>query len=269
MTALAVPPAVAPARAVVPQLAVAEARRLMRHPVMLLALGFWAFTATMSLVQGLNVVQAFEAVTAQLSFFPGVPAILAAHMVVTRDRRAGTLDLLTSVPARREERVWALGLAALVPALVCLALNTLLFTALLVTDSFEQVPTVWHVLQAPLTVLGACLLGTMVGVWAPTLVAPVLTMVALVVVHMAIAERVRAQLFGTAMFWVDWGPFDGSIWVGLHPGSPAWHQVYLVGLCGMALAAAVVRVAERRTAAVVLGLVSVAVAALGGWAQLP
>jgi hypothetical protein len=270
VSALAVaPPAAAPARGVVPQLAVGEAKRLLLHPLMLLALGFWLFSTAMSFVQGITVVQAYEMTTATLSFFPGIPAVLVAHMVVTRDRRAGTLDLLTAVPARREERVWALGLAATVPALLCLLLNAGVFTALLVTDHFEQVPTVWHVLQAPLTVLGACLLGTMVGVWSPNLVAPVVTMVALVAAHLAIADHSPAMLFGTAMFWVDWGPFDGSVWVGLHPGSAAWHQVYLLGLCGMALAAAVVRVAERRAPAVALGVVSSAVTALAGLAQLP
>lgn len=268
MTAVALSPAV-PRRGVVPQLALGEARRLVLHPVMLLATAFFVAGSTSSFFQGITVVQAYEMVTASISFFPGIPAVLAAHMVVTRDRRAGSLDLLSAVPARREEQVWALGLAALVPTALCLVLNTALFTVLLAGDYFAEVPTVWHVVQGPLTVFGACLLGTMVGVWAPALLAPVVTMVALVVVHMAIAEQGAAALFGTAMFWVDWGPFDGSVWVGLHPGSAAWHQLYLVGLCGMALAAAVVRVAERKGTAVALGLVSVGVALVGGLAQLP
>jgi hypothetical protein len=262
-------PATAPVRAVIPQLAVGEARRLLRHPLMLLALGFWVFTTAMSFLQDIKVVQAFEMVTSTLSFFPGIPAVLVAHMVVTRDRRAGTTDLLTATPARREERVWAMGLASTAPAALTLLLNVGLYAALRATGVFEQVPTVWHVVQAPLTVLGACLLGVMVAVWAPNLIAPVVTMVALVAAHLAISERSPAMLFGTAIFWVDWGPFDGSVWVGLHPGSAAWHQLYLVGLCGMALAGAVVRVAERRTVPVVLGILSVGVALLGGLAQLP
>jgi hypothetical protein len=268
-TAVAARPPATPARGVVPQLALGEARRLVLHPVMVLTFGFTVVASLISSVQGLTVVQAYETVTASLSFFPGIPAVLVAHMVVTRDRRAGTVDLLSAAPARTEERVWALGLASLVPAAICLVFNAALVALLVVTDQFAQIPTVWHVLQAPLTVLGACLLGTMVGVWAPALVAPVVTMVALVVFHLAVAEGTPGMLFGAAMFWVDWGPFDGSVWVGLHPGSPAWHQLYLLGLCGMALAGAVVRVAERRTVAVVLGLVSVALAVAAGLAQLP
>ena len=59
------------------------------------------------------------------------------------------------------------------------------------------------------------------------------------------------------------------IWVGLVDGSVWWHLVYVLGLCGMAASAAVVRVAERRRTTVLVGLVSVALAVLGGVLQLP
>ena len=51
-------------------------------------------------------------------------------------------------------------------------------------------------------------------------------MVALVAVHMVIAERGSAQLFGPAIFWADWGVYDGSIWV----GSEADYQAEVRGL---------------------------------------
>lgn len=260
---------VAPTRALAPALATVEARRLLRHPVMLVGFGLWLFAVGESLFSGLTVVQAFETITGALSFFPGVPAILAAHMVATRDRRAGSLDLLGTLPGRAHERVRALCLAALAPALVGLVLNTALTAYLLAIDAFGQTPSVWHVVQAPVTILGACLLGTMLGVWAPNLFTPVLTLVALVVVNLMVSERDPLRLFGPAMFWADWGPFDGTIWVGLHPGSAFGHVLYLLGLCGMAAAAALVRVAEQRRTVVVFGLASVALTALGGWVQLP
>jgi hypothetical protein len=109
----------------------------------------------------------------------------------------------------------------------------------------------------------------MVGVWAPSAVAPVLTVVVMVAAHVAVAEREPAQLFVPLMFWADWGPYDGSVWFGWQPGSPAGHIVYVLGLCGMAAAAAVLRVAERRRTVVVLGLCAVAVTAAGAVLQLP
>ena len=268
MTAVTVP-AVAPVAAVVPRLAGSEARRLLRHPVMLLGFALWIFATAESFVSGdIKVVQASEMLVS-LAFFPGIPALIAAHMVATRDRRAGTLDLLGTTPARTEERVRALCLAGFAPAAVALVLNVALFVTLSSMDAFGATPTVWHLVQAPLAVLGACLLGTMVGVWAPVAVAPVITMVLMVGVHVAVSERTPAQLFAPVSFWADWGPFDGSVWVGWHPGSPAWHDLYMVGLCGMAAAAAVVRVAERRRPVVVLGLCAVAVAVAAGVLQLP
>jgi hypothetical protein len=269
MSAAAAVGAVAVDAPVVARLAGGESRRLLRHPVMVLGFGLWVAFGTHAFFHEIKVVQASEMVDGMLSFFPGVPAVLAAHMVATRDRRAGTLDLLATTPARAEERVRALCLAALAPALLALVLNTALFALLLRNGEFAVTPPVWHVVQAPLTVLGACLLGTMVGVWAPSPVAPVLTIISMVGLHFAVAEKVRAQLFAPLVYWANWGAFDGSVWVGWFPGHPGWHVVYVLGLCGMAAAAALVRVAERRAPAVLLGVSSVTLAVVSGLAQLP
>ncbi len=266
MSAVAVAPA---APGVVPQLARSEAGRLLRHPVMLVGFALWVAVTADSLLDEIMVVQAFELVTGSTSFFPGVPAVLAAHMVATRDVRAGTVELLTSAPVRAEARVRALLLASFVPAAVALLLNAAVTVTLLLRDEFVQVPSVWHVAQGPLTVLAACLLGTMIGVWAPSPVAPVVSMVTLVAAHVAIAERDSAQLFGPAVFWSDWGIFDGSVWVGLVPGSASWHLVYVAGLCALAAAGAMVRVAARRGPVVALGLAAMVVTAVAGIAQLP
>lgn len=271
MSAVALPlDAVAPAAAVVRGLAASEARRLLRHPVMIAGFALWLLAMTESLVRAeLTFVQASELVGITLAFFPGIPALVAAHMVATRDRRARTLDLLASTPGRSEERVRALVLAAVAPAALALALNTAAFALLLWRDEFAVTPSVWHLVQGPSLVLGACLLGVMIGVWAPTPAAPVLATIAMVGFHLAVAEKDPAQLFAPMMSWTDWGPYDGSVWVGWHPGSPFGHIVYVLGLCGMAACAAVLRVAERRRTVVVLGLLAVAVTALGAVLQVP
>jgi hypothetical protein len=253
---------------VVPQLARSEAWRLVCHPVMLVGFALWVAVTVDSFLHEITVVQAFEMVTASTSFFPGVPAVLAAHMVATRDVRAGTVELLTSAPVRVEARVRALLVASFVPAAIALLLNAALTTTLLLRDQFAQAPSVWHVAQGPLTVLGACMLGTMIGVWAPSPVAPVVSMVALVAGHVVIAERGSAYLFGPAVFWADWGIYDGSVWVGLVPGSVSWHLGYVLGLCGLAAAGALARVAVRRGPVVALGIAALALTGLAGVAQL-
>jgi hypothetical protein len=271
MTAVALGPrAVHPTPAVVPALALGEARRLLTHPVSLLGFALWVLAAADGVITGTNVIQSFETIATMPSFFPGVPLILAAHMVATRDHRAGSLDVLGTTPGRAEERVWALCLASLAPALLALVLNVGLFSYLLADGRFDGVPSGWHIVQGPVTVLGACLLGTMLGVWAPALATPIIALVTMVSANMWLnSHSDTTALFGPAHGWADWGVFDGSVWVGLLPGSAAWHLVYLVGLCGMAGSAALIRVAERRNLVVTLGLVSVAAAVAGGLAQLP
>lgn len=261
--------AVGPPVPVVLGLARSEAWRLLRHPVMVAGFALWITFAVDTVLHPIKVVQASEIVDGMLSFFPGVPALLAAHMVATRDRRAGTGDLLATTPARAEERVRALCLAALGPALVALLLNVVAFAWLETSGSFAVTPPVAHVVQAPLTVLGACLLGTMVGVWAPSPVAPVLTMIAMVGLHVGVAERTTAQLFAPLVMWADWGPYDGSVWVRWFPGDPVWHDAYVLGLCGLAAAGAVFRVAERRSRVLPLGLASLALTVVAGLVQLP
>ena len=266
--------ATAPAPIVVPVLARTEARRLLLHPVMLVGFALWVAMTADTLLTPPTVLEAFEAVGSSLSWVPGIPAILAAYLVATRDRRAGTLDVLGAAPARSEERVRSLCVAALGPGLVALALNTAVLVALHAQDKLFSIPGpdqpgLGHLLQAPLTVVGACLLGTMFAVWVPSPVTPALAIVVMVAGHAVIEGATERALFGPAVFWADWGGFDGTIWVGLVDGSVWWHLVYVLGLCGMAASAAVVRVAERRRTIVLVGLVSVALAVLGGVLQLP
>ena len=266
--------AVAPAPLVVPVLARTEGRRLLTHPVMIVGFGLWLAMTADSLLTGTTVLEGFEAVGSSLSWAPGVPAILAAYLVATRDRRAGSLDVLGATPARAEERVRSLCLASLGPGGVALALNVVVLVVLHAQDKLMAIPAadqpgVGHVLQGPLTVVGACLLGTMLAVWLPSPVTPAVAIVVMVAVHVVLEGAAARTLFGPAVFWADWGPLDGSIWYQLVPGSVWWHLVYVVGLCGMAASAAVVRVAERRRPVVVVGLLTVAAAVVGGVLQLP
>ena len=179
-------------------------------------------------------------------------------------------DVVTAVPARLEERVRALCLACLGPAAVTLLVNALAWTYLVLGNEFEEVPTFWHVAQGPATVLGGSLLGVMLGVWAPMRTTPVIALVSMVVANSWLsAQGQSAELFGPLVGWVDWGPYNGEVWYGLKPGSAFWHIVYLLGLCGMAAAGAVVAVAQRRRLVMVAGVVAVGVTALGGVLQLP
>ena len=267
MTSVAVAPRVALPVAL--PLAWLETRRLTLHPVMLAGWAMFAVMMTVSAVDAGPVI-AFDQITTSATFFPGLFCVLAAHMVTTRDRRAGTDELIGAAPATREQRVLALLLAAWVPALIALAANFAIRQYFVWQDVYVEVPGLGHVMQTPVTVLGGCLLGVMLGLWLPQRPTPVLTMVALVAGSMAIGSDIhRRVLFTPMVSWVDWGPYNGTKWYALEAGNPGLHVVYLLGLCGMAAVAAWLRVTPHRLLAVALGLVSLAVTVWGGMAQLP
>ena len=261
-----------PTREVVPVLAVAETRRLLTHPVMLTGFLLWGLVSAQTVFGDPRPLDVFEAVGSALSWTPGVLAILAAYLVATREQRAGTLDVLGSLPAREPERVRALCLAALAAGLVGLVLNLVLTSVLLAQDAFSVTPSVAHLLLPPLTLVGAVLLGVLIAVWTPVPLAPALGVVGMIAFHVAISDHDRVVLFGPAMFWAAWGDGGGEIWVGFVTGSPAWHLVYVAGLCGLAATGALLRVAPRphgvRPVALA-GLGALALAVVGGVLQLP
>lgn len=236
---------------------------------MLAGFGFWLVLAGTSAVRGTMVVQRFEAVTVQLSFFPGVLCILVGHMVATRERRAGSTELLAAAPARTQDRILGLCLGASGPAAVAVVLNVLFFAWFRATEGFAVDPDAWQVLQGPVTVLGGSLLGIMLAVWLPSRATPVIAMVVMVALNSWLYEEGERAYLAPMVSWADWGPYDGSVWFKLVPGSPFGHVLYLLGLCGLAAAAAVVGVAERKGPAVVAGAAALGLAVAGALVQLP
>jgi hypothetical protein len=192
-------------------------------------------------------------------------------MVTTRDQRAGGGELVGSVPATPEQRVLALMVAAWVPALIALGLNVAIRTYFVWQDVYVEAPGVGHVLQGPVTVLGGALLGTMLGLWLPQRVVPVLAMVVLVAGSVALSsdENGAGVYLGPLVSWVDWGPSEGRSWYALEAGSPGAHVVYLLGMTGLAGCAAWLRVTRRRRLAFALGAAFLALAIWGGVTQLP
>jgi hypothetical protein len=161
-------------------------------------------------------------------------------------------------------------LASLGPALVALGLATAFHVVFLAQDRYVVAPTFWHLLQGPVTIVGGCAVGVMVARWLPFRGAVLVVVVGLVAVNVWLANgSTDMQLFGFMTSWAAWAAGSVVGWAGVIPGSPAWHVVYLLGLSGMAAAAALARNAERRAPYVAAGLVSLFVAVAGGIGQLP
>jgi len=82
---------------VVVRLAAKEARRLVTHPATLVGWALLTVMFTVGAFDGGSVI-AFDQVTTGPTFYPGLLCVLAAHMVTTRDQRAGSAELLGPCP---------------------------------------------------------------------------------------------------------------------------------------------------------------------------
>src|SRR4051812_14800408 len=122
----------------------------------------------------------FNAVTAAPTFYAGVFVILAANLVATRDRRAGATEMLAAAPTPDLWRTLSLIIAAAAPALACAGLVLLADGYLRATGGYVVAPSAWYLAQAPLTILGGCLLGILVARWLPYRAAPYLVVIAVV-----------------------------------------------------------------------------------------
>ena len=250
-------------------LAPGEAWRLVRHPVALAGL---AINLAMLVVIGADGDRISAAsMTAGATFYGGVFTYFAADLLATRERRSGAEELLEALPEGPHTRTVALCLAALGPFLLHLALAGLACFVFTVQDKFFVTPLFWHVVQGPLTVLGGALLGVMVGRWAPFPGVALVVMVAMIAFNTTVANGSERYLtVGTHMEWTRWGPNNESDgFFGYFPGSPAWHDAYLLSLSAMAAAGALLRTAPSRLPLLVVGGALTALAGFTGWAQLP
>jgi hypothetical protein len=263
-------PSATPVGSVVPALARRESVRLLRHPFLLTGFGLYVMTTGYSLFVDTSATTAFSLIDSFPSFYPGVFTILAGSLVASRDHRAGSGEILSPLPGRALERVLALCLACLAPAAVMLGLTLMLHGVYLQQGVYVDEPGTAHLVQGAVTVLGGSLFGVMVGTWAPTRSAALVALVVMVFANLWVnGDEGPQNLFGLSVGWGEWGSEDGRVWGGLAPGSPAWHVVYLLGLCGLAACAALLRVAHRRTPVLLASVVSLAVAVAGGIGQLP
>jgi hypothetical protein len=242
-----------------------EVRRLVRHPVFLGCLAFMAITAGVDLRPGPR--EAYSVTTGVASFFLGPFTFFAANLLASRDRRHRTEEWLSALPARRQQRTGAALLACFGPAAVATLLMLVAYVGFSAAGIFVRDPHPLELLSAPLCVLGGGLLGVMVARWAPWPGAAALVMVALVVVHVSLGERLR--LLGAYVEFARYAPTSLSDWAGVIDGSRGWHVVYLVALCAMAATGALLVDARRRLPVLAVGGALTACAVVAGWAQLP
>jgi hypothetical protein len=253
---------------IVPALALAEVRRLMRHPLTILGLAAYLLTFT----QEWGPRPAFSALTNAFVLPWGVPVFFAASFVASASRRAGTDELLAASPATRAQRTAASCLAGLGPFLLACVIQAIVAGVYTAADvELERFPTVFEIGAGPLCVLGAALLGVAVARWLPWPGSSALVMLTLIVFNWTVEPFYDdlAQL-GFYRDFARWGPHPPYVEpAGFNAGSPDWHAVYLLALSLGAGALAMTRDSARRGLWLGIGAMLVLTVVVSGVWQMP
>jgi hypothetical protein len=245
-----------------------EGTRILRHPISLVGAALMIVVVVAVGDNGPD--DAFNALSTGPTFFYGVFTYFAANMVASRDRRAHTGELLAAAPSPGTSRVAGLCAGALVPALACALFVVTVHAMNHARGLYEVAPGLFHLAQGPLTVLGAALLGIMVARLTRIPGAALLVMVAMFAWNIWTSNDGAGgdiHLLGTYVSWAVHAPAPG--WTGLYPGSPGWHDAYLLGLCAMAATGAFLREAARPWQVLAPGALLTALTALCAFLQLP
>ncbi len=271
ISALAVRRVLTPSR---PALAVVtlgwrEGRRILTRPVyVIIVLG--------PLLGGVSSAEARSGAVVQrllviLLTYGALATLFAVSLVATSARRTGAEATFGAAPLDPQLRTLATGLGVLVGPVAVASLLTLALA--LVEQSgakLEATFSGWEYMALPLTWLGAGLLGLVLARWLPWPGVPLAALVILIA-------------------WTVWGAIllnSGSSFGFLMPyvisaeelgfgttsdeGHLGWHAVYLLGLCLLALAAALLRHRPLRQRAVVgFGVVAAFLTVSAAWLQLP
>ena len=242
-------------------LAGVQARRLLRHPALLLSLLWVVLGVGLGLPD--TPYERYSAVTGMLIFIAGPAMFFASNLVASSERRSGADDWTPALPMAPAARTLGLLLAGAVVAAGSLLVDLLILT---VAGRDEVGPPLhWaHVVSVPVAILGAAVLGVAVARLLPWPGAALVVMVGLVAAN--IWTENHQPYLGLYVDFAVWTSSDAI--PAMHPGSPGWHLVYLVALVCLAACGALLRDVSRRWVPFVGGAACALVAVLAGVLQL-
>ncbi len=274
-------------------LALVEARRYARHPLFIigLVLSVWAMVVvTKDLTQGTDddTIDLIDAVFIPALLLGLLGVFVGVHL--TRSMARST-EPIEAAPTDGVARTAALCLGSLVPGVVAVVWLVWLYVVSTrwpndVHTSLTDLDLATMRGAGVVCAVGGPLFGIMVGRWARF---PGAGLLAVVVLYgwvmlssggLAMSASRLASLVQLNAPFVGWTSSDSPThfkpWVA--GGSPAWHLVYAVLLCGLAATAAMLHEAQGRqrsrlirifTAIAVLALTSLALAALADPTRIP
>lgn len=197
--------------------------------------------------------------------FLGLATMAIVAATAARDRGQ---DLLAALP--RGPRTIIVGWTFLLTILA-----VAVYTFLLVlryrgtpTGYADLLPNAWELAQGPLLILGGGMLGLLLARLVPAWVATPVSVVLGTgwVLVLSAGDSGSTTMLAPVVEWIQYNE-GGPVTV--EPGSLAWHNVYLLGLCGLGLVTALLREAGRRAALIVVGSTILAGTVAAGVLAMP
>jgi hypothetical protein len=246
--------------ATVLDLARVQTRRILRHPALLVSLVWLALGVGFGFPE--TPYEQYSMATGMLIFMAGPATFFAANLVATSERRTAADEWTPALPMPALRRTTALLLAGAALGAVALAIQLLLIAVVYDQPALDLRWT--HVLSVPVAITGAVVLGVAVARLLPWPGAPLLVMAAITAANIWAANN---EVF--LGLYVDFAQWTGSdVIPGLHPGSGAWHLVYLAAFVGLAAFGAVLRDVRRVWVPVLGGAVCGTLVLVAGALQL-
>lgn len=198
--------------------------------------------------------EAYDGVNQSIGFywaFLGLAVLVLSATVGGRDRGE---ESLAALPVGPRPRVCGLALTLVLAALAVYGLAGARLLELRGRSYDALLPGPWELAQPALMVLGGGLLGLLVARLLPVWAAVPVAAVGAIMWTGAVGETARWVMLAPVVEWVQYDEGNSAARL-LQPGSLAWHNGYLLGLCGLGVVAALLRESGPRRSLLIAGVV--------------
>jgi hypothetical protein len=250
--------------ALVADLARLQAVRMMRHPVILLGLGWYVLLVGVG-ERPHTLYAEYSTVTGSVAYVVGPIALFAANLVASSGRRSGADEWTPSLPMTRLHRTSALLLACLAPAAFAAVLDLGVLFLIRLYGGLDMQVQWQHLASVPVTVLGGAVLGVAVARLLPWTGLPLVVVVGLISFNLWVTTK--DPYLGFYVDFAEWTT-PGNMVPAMVPGDASWHLVFLLALTGLAAFGALLRDARRWWLPFIGGTVLGAVVLVAGTLQL-
>jgi len=245
--------------------------RYLRHPLYILGVLLMTASLYMAYSRPDDAGYDWDGLGISTGMYLGILGVIVGYRLTVTEEKA--LTLLPSAPVDQRQRTLALLAACLVPAVTIalfMGLHAIVNQISPGTGAHEfslrpgdgnigWVDYIAHLTENVVAGFGAAALGVATARWLRFPGAGILAGVGLFMVEIAALglgeggvsawDSWWAQGINNLMPWVYWGVAPDGVYDAMRPGSPTGHLIYAVALCGLAVAAAVLKGAGAETRA--------------------